>query len=64
MAGLNKEALTALAVSVFSSCSSLVFTTMSVNGNKDFSAWEWVSLASPTFVTCSPGESTSGIYCQ
>lgn len=40
--GLNKEAAKALATSVFGSCEELEFTTVSVNGTDDFSAWEWV----------------------
>ena len=46
--GLNKEAFTALAASIWASCKELVFTTVSVNGTLDFTAWEWVS-----FLICS-----------
>jgi hypothetical protein len=44
--GLNKEAVKGLATSVFSSCKELVFTTVSVNGNLEFTAWEWVGFSS------------------
>jgi hypothetical protein len=43
---INKEAVAELARSVFGSFSSLVFTTVSVNGTRNFTAWEWVSLTS------------------
>ena len=32
-----------LAVSVFASVTSMEFTTISVNGTKEFSAWEWTA---------------------
>jgi hypothetical protein len=44
--GLNKEAVRGLATSVFSSCKELVFTTVSVNGSLEFTAWEWVRFPS------------------
>ena len=44
--GLTKEGVKGLATSVFSSCKELVFTTVSVNGSLEFTAWEWVSFSS------------------
>ena len=46
--GLTKEGVKGLATGVFSSCKELVFTTVSVNGSLEFTAWEWVSF--PFFV--------------
>ncbi|KAG0649244.1 hypothetical protein D0Z07_4512 [Hyphodiscus hymeniophilus] len=41
---LSKEALTELAKTVFGSVKESVFTTVSVNGTKDFTAWEWTAV--------------------
>ena len=43
VAHIDGPSLRALAESVFSSVSQMVFETVSVNGTKEFTAWEWTA---------------------
>ncbi len=43
VAHVPKPVLHALATTIFGSVNDMVFTTVSLNGNKDFTAWEWTS---------------------
>jgi len=43
VAHITGAELRALAESVFSSVSAMVFETVSLNGTKEFTAWEWTA---------------------
>ncbi|CZR62409.1 uncharacterized protein PAC_12306 [Phialocephala subalpina] len=40
---ISKSGLHDLATAVFSSVKDMVFTTVSLNGTKSFTAWEWIA---------------------
>ena len=59
--GTDKDGPKALTTSIFGSCKEIVVRTVSLNGNRDFTAWNWVRRPRLLCYALSPSETVRRI---